>query len=160
MSFIDQNLMSNERVVYRTRLHWIHFLTPAVLLLLGVLLVRDPDAGGLGSFLLALGLVFGAVRTIAYLTSEFGVTSRRVLIKTGVVRRDSVETLLTKVEGISVNQGVLGRLLGYGTITIHGTGGSRSRFKKIASALVFRQKVQEQIEGGSVPTSAGAAAIA
>lgn len=77
-------------------------------------------------------------------TSEFAVTNRRVIVKVGWIRRRSLETLLMKVEGIQVEQSILGRILNYGTITITGTGGSREVFDRIAAPLEFRRKVQEQ----------------
>ena len=67
------------------------------------------------------------------------------MIKTGFIRRNSLETLLTKVEGIQVNQGMLGRILNYGTIIVKGTGGTSNPFHKIDAPLEFRKKVQEQI---------------
>lgn len=146
MGFIDENLMPNESVIYRTKLHWIGFVPPVLLILLGVLIGRDTKVAGFGTFLVILGVIWGAARGIAYATSEFGVTNRRVLIKIGVIRRDSIETLLAKIEGISVNQGILGRFLGYGTITVTGTGGSRSPFKRVANALELRRRIQEQVE--------------
>lgn len=64
-------------------------------------------------------------------TSEFAVTNKRVVMKFGFIRRSSLEVLLTKIEGVSVDQGILGRILDYGTIVVGGTGGSRTPFPKI-----------------------------
>ncbi len=95
-------------------------------------------------FLLLSVLTFlGAYAT--YSTSEFGVTNKRVLIKTGFMGRRSLEILLTKVEGIGVEQGILARVLGYGSITVNGTGGSKEAFHRIYSPFEFRKQVQEQI---------------
>ncbi|WP_370539085.1 PH domain-containing protein [Anaeromyxobacter sp. PSR-1] len=68
------------------------------------------------------------------------------MIKVGFIRRVSLETLLAKVEGVTVEQGLLGRLFGYGTITVIGTGSTRTPFKRIAGPMEFRRVVQEQIE--------------
>lgn len=151
MGFIDENLLPKESVVYRTKLHWIGFVPPLLLILLGVLMGRDPGGGRSGTALVTLGVIWAAVRGIAYVTSEFGVTNRRILIKTGLIRRNSIETLLAKIEGISVNQGIFGRVFGYGTITVTGTGGSRSSFKRVANALELRRRIQEQIETSQQP---------
>jgi len=75
-------------------------------------------------------------------TSEFAVTSKRVLIKVGFIRRHSLELLLHKVEGIGVDQGIVGRLLGYGMITVSGTGGTVEPFQTIENPLEFRRQVQ------------------
>jgi uncharacterized membrane protein YdbT with pleckstrin-like domain len=100
-------------------------------------------AGGLLLVLFAFPLVITAL--IARATSEFAVTNKRVLIKIGWLRRHSLETLLSKIETIRVEQGILGRALDYGTIVVSGTGGSKEPFRTIASPMEFRRKVQEQI---------------
>jgi len=66
--------------------------------------------------------VTGLHAVIERRTSEFAVTNKRVLIKTGLVRRHSLETLLSKIESIGVAQSILGRILGFGTIVISGNG--------------------------------------
>jgi uncharacterized membrane protein YdbT with pleckstrin-like domain len=158
MSYVKRNLMPGETVVAAAKLHWIIFLRTAVLLLISIVLLScsglfaEPIAvwalriAGFGFLLLALGA--GAKALIRHLTSEYAVTNKRVLVKVGLIRRDSLELLLSKVEAIGVNQTVLGRLLGYGTLVITGTGGSANAYHGIASPLAFRRQVQEQI--GSV----------
>ena len=92
-----------------------------------------------------IALIWAVSAFISFKTSEFGITNKRVLIKVGFIRRNSLETLLTKVEGIQVNQGILGRIFNYGTIMVKGTGGTSNPFHKIEAPMEFRKKVQEQI---------------
>jgi uncharacterized membrane protein YdbT with pleckstrin-like domain len=66
-------------------------------------------------------------------------------VRVGFIHRNSLEVLLNKVEGIQVNQGILGRILGFGSITVSGTGGTKDPFHKIDAPLEFRKKAQEQI---------------
>jgi uncharacterized membrane protein YdbT with pleckstrin-like domain len=97
-------------------------------------------------FLLVFAVIASAITSlIARATSEFAITNKRVLIKTGWIRRYSLETLLTKVESFRVDQSVLGRMLDHGTIIISGTGGSKEPFHKIAQPMMFRRRVQDQI---------------
>ncbi len=88
-------------------------------------------------------MTIGAI--VDWRTSEFAVTNKRVLIKTGWIRRHSLETLLTKVEAIGVEQGIFGRALDYGTIIVSGTGGSKEVFHMIDSPMMFRRRVHDQI---------------
>jgi uncharacterized membrane protein YdbT with pleckstrin-like domain len=81
---------------------------------------------------------------IAYLTSEFGVTSKRVIVKVGLVQRQTLELLLRQVEAISVDQSIMGRVFNYGSVTLSGTGGVRGVFHNIAAPLDFRRKIQSQ----------------
>ena len=80
-------------------------------------------------------------------TSEFAVTNGRVLIKVGLLRRRSVEILLSKVEAIGVDQPLIGRMLDYGSLTIGGTGGTKELFHRIQAPLEFRKKLHEQPAG-------------
>lgn len=151
MSYVDANLLNGETVVHRTRAHWIHFwpLLFAVLLALLLLPLREEQPL---VFLapVALGLFFLFRGLVRIRGSEYAVTNRRVIMKEGVVRRASVEILLSKVEGILVDQGLLGRLFGYGTLQVAGTGGSRHSYTRISDPLAFRRAVQEQSERGGL----------
>ena len=91
-----------------------------------------------------MGLAWGLSSYINFTSSEFGVTNRRVLIKVGFIRRRSLELLLSKVEGIGVDQGIPGRIFGYGTIIVTGTGGTKEPFRNITAPMEFRKTVQEQ----------------
>jgi uncharacterized membrane protein YdbT with pleckstrin-like domain len=80
------------------------------------------------------------------MTTEFAVTNKRVLAKTGWIRRQTLELLLLKVESISVHQGILGRLLNFGVVTVTGTGGTKESFKAITDPVAFRSKINQIIE--------------
>ncbi len=142
MGYIEDNLMAGEKIVYQAKLHWVVFLWPVIWLI--VALLFSGGEGAAGGFIV-IAIVTGIVSYLNYSTSEFGITNKRVLAKVGFIRRNSLEVLLTKVEGIQVNQGILGRILGYGTIVVSGTGGSKDPFHKIPDPLYFRRKTQEQI---------------
>jgi uncharacterized membrane protein YdbT with pleckstrin-like domain len=146
MNYIDENLMSGERVLHRGKLHWAVFLWPAFLFASAVLcFVTARESAGFGIFLVLLAVPTGIAALIRYATSEFGITNKRVIVKVGLISRKSLEVLLTKIEGIQVDQGILGRILGFGSITVSGTGGTRDPFHKISAPFEFRKKVQEQI---------------
>jgi len=138
--YIDHCLMGGERVIYRTNLHWSIFLAPTVVT--GILFVISSPNGGAAGL---IGVFWLAKRIIDFLTSEFGITDRRVIMKQGWIARRSVEVALTKVEGAIVNQGLLGRILGYGTIIVRGTGGVENPFHGIARPLEFHRNLQQQM---------------
>jgi len=146
MGYIDDNLLTGEYVMYRTRLHWIVFFWPIVWLFIAIMLFGESGVPSwVGAVILVMGLITGIKSYIRYVTSEFGVTNKRVLVKFGWIRRDALEIVLDKVEGIRVNQGIWGRILNYGSIVISGSGGSREVFPRITAPILFRQKVQEQV---------------
>jgi len=76
-------------------------------------------------------------------TSEFVITNKRVIVKVGLIRRKTLEMNLQKIESVNVEQGIMARILGYGTVTIVGTGGTKESFSDIRKPLVFRKKFQE-----------------
>jgi len=144
-------LAPNETPYFKTSLHWIVFVRFAFLALLVFLVVAMPFAIGvqaltaseLGWFALPLPAFIMVPPTLAYVSSELVVTDRRVLIKTGIIRRQTLEMFVAKVESIAVDQGFFGRALDYGTVSIRGTGGSEEPFEGIAHPIQFRNWVQQ-----------------
>jgi uncharacterized membrane protein YdbT with pleckstrin-like domain len=74
-------------------------------------------------------------------TTEIAVTDRRIIYKRGFIRRDTVEMHLDKVESVDVEQSILGRIMNYGDISIHGTGAGIEDLKNIGSPIAFRNHV-------------------
>jgi uncharacterized membrane protein YdbT with pleckstrin-like domain len=120
-SYISRNLIADEHLLFQTQLHWITLMSLRGLLTL---------------FLVPL---------FARWTSEFCVTNKRVVIKTGWIARDTLEMNLQKIESVRVDQTILGRMLGYGDITIIGTGGTHECFRAIADPVRFRRSFQEAV---------------
>jgi uncharacterized membrane protein YdbT with pleckstrin-like domain len=90
-------------------------------------------------FITAVIMVFQAI--IIMVSTEFGVTNRRIIAKTGFIRRQSLEILLSKVESVFVNQTILGRMLNFGTVTVTGTGGTRGSFRAIVNPIEIRKEI-------------------
>ena len=146
MSYIDSNLLPGERVVFRTRLHWLLFLWPVVF----VVIVMFPAAwflaaGSWSSYAwtpLAAGLLVLLPAFIKRMSSDFAVTNKRIMMKEGVFHTRSTEVLLSKVEAIKVDQSLPGRIFDYGSIVVTGTGGTTETFLQIQAPLAFRRAVQ------------------
>jgi uncharacterized membrane protein YdbT with pleckstrin-like domain len=164
MSYVTSSMVPGETLIYETRLHWIVMLGHLVVgcLLLGIpgaLLVTyalsrtDMDATDLhlmeagGVALVVAGLIVILIGVTRRSATEMAVTNHRVVIKKGLLSRKTIEMLLNKVESIEISETAVGRMLGYGTIVIIGTGGTSEPFHKMAHPLEFRSHVQQQIEG-------------
>jgi len=135
------------------------------IVLAGVLRVYAPEYWYAGAALSGLGLLLAIGPAVRYASSEFAVTDKRVVAKLGFIERESLETLLSKVEAIGVDQPILGRMLGYGTITITGTGGTEESFPRISNPLELRRQIQSQVVAlderrGSLAAAAGASGAA
>ena len=146
MSYIDSNLLAGEHVVFRTRLHWLLFMGPVLFFLIVLVPVAWFLSVGSWSSYAWVPLGFGILILVATFikrqSSDFAVTSKRVMMKVGVFSTRSIELLLSKVEAIAVEQTLLGRMFGYGDIVITGSGGTKEAFSKIQSPLEFRRAVQ------------------
>lgn len=119
--YVDSSLGPNEQVVHEARFHWIIYCFPKALLTLWL------------------------IPWISRFSSEFAITNKRIIIKTGLVYRRTVELNIQQVESVQVNQSILGRILNYGTVTIIGSGGTREVFASIENPLEFRRAYQHQL---------------
>jgi len=149
VGYVERHLLPDERVLYKTRLHWVLYLKAMLLTLVGIVLaiilaqVADPPwAWYVGVGVAVIGILWWLVRWVELRTSEFAVTSMRLIFKVGLVARYTTELLLAKVESISVTQGLLGRMLNYGDLIVTGTGGAREVFARVHDPVGFRNEVQ------------------
>jgi uncharacterized membrane protein YdbT with pleckstrin-like domain len=164
VGYVERHLLPGERVLYKTRLHWGVFIKPALLVLAGVALtvllrpVRDPRwLWMIGAGIALLGLGWGLVHYVEVMTSEFAVTTPRLIFKVGLISRYTTELLLAKVESIGVQQGLVGRVLNYGDLTVTGTGGAHEVFRRVRDPIGFRNHVQHASLGAGTEAGAGGA---
>lgn len=127
MSYVEDTLAEGEVVVYQARFHWTYTLGAwAALVLLGVILI---------------GIVIFARMMIRKWSTEIAVTNRRLIFKRGWIKRDSEEFALSRIEEINLDQSILGRILNYGRLTLHGTGMSSIDLPTIDDPIGFRRAI-------------------
>jgi len=144
VSYIESSLLDEEELVHQANLHWIIFLGPIFFIVASLLIMLISIYVGFVFFV--GGLIWTLSRLLDYKFTEFGVTDRRILAKTGILQRRSLELKLSKVESISVQQSLLGRILNFGTIVVIGTGGTRQPFPQIDAPLLLRDTIQQLTE--------------
>lgn len=118
-NYVDNNLIKGEEVAFETTYHWITFLSLRGLLTLFI------------------------APALAQWSDEFAITNYRIIVKIGIISRRTLEMNLNKVETVNVDQSILGRIFGYGTIRIVGTGGTNEVFQNINHPIEFRKKFLE-----------------
>ncbi|MEO8959146.1 MAG: PH domain-containing protein [Rudaea sp.] len=96
---------------------------------------------------LGLGLIFLIMAYVRYKSTELAVTTKRVIVKHGFIRRQTIEINMNKVESIQVDQGVLGRVFDFGTLIIAGTGTSHAPITGVCAPMAFRKAFIEAQEG-------------
>ena len=168
MSYVRRSLVPGETLMYDTRHHWIVLIGPLLMFLLlaafglgafgevaaarsgrGFLVDAPANevhafeiAGGVLLVMALVALVWGFTKRNA---TEMAVTNKRVLIKTGLGNRRTLDVMLSRVESIGVEESFWGRMLGYGSVTVRGTGGTPESFVMISHPQEFRRSVQAQI---------------
>ncbi len=150
MGYIEKSLASNEVIIAKARFHWLYHVFAYAVLVLSLALAAHMYSQGWRPWLAA---ALAAIGTIVFLrvmvpiwTTEIGVTSGRVILKRGFLTRHTEETQLSAIEEINVDQGIFGRLLGFGRITVQGTGDDDVYIPAIASPLHFRKSIQQALE--------------
>jgi membrane protein YdbS with pleckstrin-like domain len=157
-SYIDQSRGAGETVITRARFHWLYavYAWGALLLPLTVLLGLYVHAGDKARdtanplswalFLVAVWAIVGLITLIKMLvrrwTTEIGITSHRFVEKYGLFTMRTNEIALPNIEGVRVHQSFLGRLFGYGTVKIEGTGVDSVTTPLIADPVGFVRAIQ------------------
>jgi uncharacterized membrane protein YdbT with pleckstrin-like domain len=149
MSYVNEVLQPDETVRFRTNVHWSVYLKAITALVIGLVLLAWYWQDGTGNMVLllaaaALGvsaLILVVRPFIKRLGTEIAITDRRIIYKTGLVQRHTVEISMDKVESVDVDQSVLGRIFGYGTVTVRGTGEAAEPLRNVAAPIALRNAV-------------------
>jgi uncharacterized membrane protein YdbT with pleckstrin-like domain len=166
MAYVEDNLVPGENILYKANLHWGMFVGPVILLGTGLLLTiisllplvsstnngdNSSASATIGCFtccagpILLIGFIYLVSAFMSYISTEFALTDRRIIAKTGILQQRSLELMIGKVESIGVNQPLLGRVLNFGTIVVCGTGGTKQPFHNIADPMSLRQRINSQM---------------
>lgn len=151
MRYVQHVLQPGETVLHESRLHWLIYWRALLMLILALgvaavyLLRVDPMvqkvALGVSLFCLAVSILATIGAGIRRRSTELAVTNQRIIYKSGAFSRHTMEMNRSKVESVDVDQSVLGRIFGYGTLLIRGTGGSLEPIANIQDPLAFRSRI-------------------
>ena len=138
-SYVEGALVKDEKIVH---LGHISLWSLWHLIALGVVLL--PAFG--------LGLIFLIMAYVRYKTTELAITTKRVIVKFGLIRRRTIEININKVESIQVDQEIMGRVFNFGTLVISGAGNPQAPVAGISSPMDFRRafiEAQDQAKTGA-----------
>ncbi|MDA0303540.1 MAG: PH domain-containing protein [Bacteroidetes bacterium] len=123
MSYIEKTLTTDEVVVSIFSIHKLFYVIPAVtsLILIGIAPL--------------LKLVF----------TEYGLTNKRIVVKTGIIGRSTEELKLSKVETVELRQSILGRIFGFGDVVLSGTGASNLVLKTVSGPIEVKRTIDNQL---------------
>ncbi|MCW5574779.1 MAG: PH domain-containing protein [Burkholderiales bacterium] len=129
MAYIDESLSAGEEIAALFRLHWVTRIPMAFWLLLAI-----PSFG--------ITLVLAVYEHLRLRHTEQGVTNKRIVFKTGIISRKSEEMKLGSIETVEIDQGILGRILGYGTVKVTGRGTSDVLFRNVADPMAVKRAIE------------------
>ena len=150
-TYVETIVGPGERVTHIGRVSLLSILPS---LFLGVLLIgagaavlvmsstRPEVMVPLAGVLAVIGVLVFLAALVRRSSTELAVTNRRIIAKFGFISRSTVEMNLTKIESVRVEQSVMGRLFGYGSLIVVGTGSSLDPIPFIARPIAFRQAIQ------------------
>src|SRR2546423_7272461 len=151
MSYVQRVLQPGETVVHQSRLHPLIFLPALIWLLIALaLLVASTQTTDdrINIALIATAVLFGVLALASWAraairraTTELAITDRRVIYKSGLLSRHTLEMNRSKVESVDVDQSILGRIFSFGTIVVRGTGGSLEPIRLIRDPFAFRSHI-------------------
>jgi uncharacterized membrane protein YdbT with pleckstrin-like domain len=154
MSYVSRTLGANEKQLYLTGYHWLYWLGTALISLpFIVVAVGGIPYEGMDYLYLALAFIpflYGVYYFFHGIALEVSVTSDRFVKKTGFISITSEEVSLDKIEEVNVNETILGRIFGYGTVDVHGTGAGAIHVKMVQDPVRLRREIQtarEQVKG-------------
>lgn len=148
MSYVQGTLQQGEKVELKVKLHWINYLYPAVLWAAAVLLLiyyLFPDDFNKSDlfWLIIFFAGWGGYEFLKLWTREMAVTNKRVVLRKGIISIDSDEIKNPKIEGIEVEQSVLGRILGYGDVCFAGVGIGKLKFAAVDHPWEVKRLAEE-----------------
>ena len=135
-------------MVYEARQHWIIYWKPFLLMLLGIALFAIPtqDVELIVQVIAAAVLfVIAAIWAVnIYGGRKYILTTSRLILKRGIVRRESTDLILRRCEGVSIRQSMMGRIMSYGTVEVT-TGEVVNSFQMIEDPVRFSTQINQQI---------------
>ena len=136
--YVNENLGKDEHVIYEAKLHWKFWVAPIIETIIMVYMALNVNDYAW------VAVVVNLIRAyFLYNSFEYVLTNKRVINKYGIIRRHVFELKLEKIESVRIDQGILGRILNYGSIIVLGTQ-SQSGLDEIANPIGFRTAFNNQ----------------
>ena len=146
MSYIEKTKLEGESTVKEFKPTKYFYFLPLLLLIMGIGMLFDVDTetSDAGGILVALCLVaFYYIKTMKYY-----VTNKRVVYTYGF-GITSKEFFLDKIESVQLDEGIIGKFLGFADIKITGVGNEKLQFSFIEDAINVKTLINQNIENYS-----------
>ena len=139
MSYLEKSLTSGEEIKLTINYHWFAYVSVVGFFLLGFIF-------------LPFSAFFFLVSLLSYLNIRFteqGLTTKKSIVKKGVISVNTEELLISKTETVEMNQSVFGRIFGYGNVKLTGTGSSSLTFETVVDPLDVKKSIEELVSSNN-----------
>ena len=144
MSYIENNINKGEKLIWFSRVSTkIIILTYIFVTFVGTFLGYVFEIGIFTSIVLCL-VLYTPKAILDYFGNEFGITSKRVISRKGIISRNVDEMNFNSIESINIDQNIILRLLNIGTLRISGRGTSNVRLLNIDDPINIRKKIKHK----------------
>lgn len=139
-SFVENSLIPGEEIEAKATITWLSQFWYFVFALVLVMTVVFP-------------ILFILLAIINVTSTELAVTNKKVIGKAGFIRRVSIDLPLEKLESVNIDQGIIGRILGYGRVSIRGIGGNNVSIPYVKKPMDFRRVVMGLLDRKNAATA-------
>lgn len=158
MNYIEKSLAENEHLVYRAHFHWLYHAAAWLLLLaslVGAFVLLTNEAPWWSPWVMVgVGVLLFLSVKLPLWAQQIAVTNQRLIHRRGLISRDTEELQLRSVEEVRLDQGILGRIFGFGQVVVSGTGIEDIRLPALAEPVQLRRKLQEAMSSAAAPRAA------
>ena len=151
-NYINKSLAQGETIRSTHKPSKWMLLAPSIVFVTSLIMLTFPiiaqmqGIGAIGLFSFAVGyFIFGLIVMLTALinvyTTEYGITDKKVIAKSGLIARKVDELRLDKFEGADVNQSILGRIFGFGDVVFSGTGLQKVSFAWVPNPLEVKRTI-------------------
>jgi uncharacterized membrane protein YdbT with pleckstrin-like domain len=136
--------MADSDFVYQAKLHWIIFFWPFILLCFAMFLgIQVPQLKEVSLLIVVIAIIWTIMTWVTFQFSSMTIKKKQVILRTGLLVRQTIDISLSKIESIDIRQTVIGSIFKYGTLIITGTGGTRNMINFLDRPLTCRRYVEE-----------------
>lgn len=132
--------LKSDNLLYQGHLHWIIFLWPALLIVVGGYI--EYYWHSLGFPLILVGGVWECYSVLLYFSSSIQITNNFIIVQNGILVRKTLTVSLQQLESVDVTQNILGSIFNYGNLSVRGTGGTSAFFSPMAHPLTCRRFIE------------------
>lgn len=152
------DIIPGEKVIRSSQIHVGCLYLPLIVIGIGIAIwifemILSASAGFFPAFVLlgfinvftVVGLIWFLIRYYGYKNNDLILTNKRVFGKCGLISTTQMQSPLNKIDSVSYSNGLIGKIIGYGTVEI-ATTSSHFKFRYVRDGQTFYNDIFNQVE--------------